>query len=123
MNARGMSASSASTRAAAKASPMYKNDSWDLVDAKKEGKPMAAVPVEELPPEMQKLNEKERDEFVANKAKERAEIQSKISKLNAEREQYVQSELKKRAKDGAKTMDDALIESAKGQAEKAAFSF
>lgn len=120
-NAAGVSASSASTRAAAKASAMYKNDSWDLVDAKKEGKPMA--PAAELPAEMQGMNEKQREEYVAGKAKDRADLQAKITKLNSEREAYVQTEMKKRATAGAKTMDDALIESAKSQAEKAAFSF
>lgn len=117
-NAMGMSAGSLSTRAAAKASAMYKNDDWDLVDAKKEGK---AVRAEELPAELQGLDEKQRDAFIAKKAEERAAIQKQIAKLSAEREQYVQSELKKRAKDGAKTMDDALIESARTQATKAAF--
>lgn len=122
-NAQGMSASSASTRAAAKASPMYTNEDWDLVDAKKGGKSVGTLSAGELPEEMKNMNAKEREQFVEAKAKQRAEIQAKISKLNAERDQYVQAEMKKKASDGAKTMDDALIESAKGQAEKAAFSF
>lgn len=122
-NAQGMSASSMSTRAVAKASPMYRNGDWDLVDAKKDGKPMKAIAPEELPAELRGLDEKQRDEFVEKKAKERAEIQAKIAKVSAEREQYVQGEMKKRAKDTTKSMDDALIESARGQAEKADFAF
>jgi hypothetical protein len=122
-NAMGMSASSMSTRAAAKASPMYRNSEWDLVDAKKDGKPMAAIAAEELPAEMRGLNEKQRDEFVEKKAKERADLQAQIAKVSAEREQYVQGEMKKRTKDTSKSMDDALIESAKGQAQKADFAF
>ncbi len=122
-NAQGMSPSSMSTRTAAKASAMYRNGDWDLVDAKKEGKPMKAIAAEELPAEMKGMNEKERDAFVEQKAKDRADIQAKIAKVAADRETYVQAEMKKRTKDGSKTMDDALIESARGQAEKANFAF
>ncbi len=122
-NAMGMSASSMSTRAAAKASPMYRNSDWDLVDAKKEGKPMKAIAADELPAEMKGMNEKEREAFVEKKAAERAQLQAQIAKVSAEREAYVQNELKKRAMDSSKTMDDALIESARGQAEKADFAF
>lgn len=35
----------------------------------------------------------------------------------------MQNEMKKRAKDTTKSLDDALIESARGQAEKADFAF
>ncbi|MFO0596853.1 MAG: vWA domain-containing protein [Myxococcaceae bacterium] len=122
-NAQGMSASSLSTRAAAKASPMYRNDSWDLVDAKKGGKGLGGIAAEELPPEMKAMNEKEREAYVDQKAKQRTEIQAQISKLSAERDQYVQAEMKKRAAEGSKSMDDALIESAKTQAQKADFAF
>ena len=119
-NSAGLSASSMSTRAAAKASPMYRNGDWDIVDAKKEGKAIAA---EEMPAELRNLNDKERDAFIAKKAEERAALQKQIGQLAAEREQFVQGELKKRAKDTTKSMDDALIESAKSQAQKADYAF
>lgn len=121
-NAAGMSASSMSTRAAAKASVNYQNGDWDLVDARKAGKPMAAVPKEELPAEMQKMNDSERETFVAEKSAERTKLQAQIQKLSTERDTFVAGELKKKAKDGSKTMDDALIESARTQAEKADFA-
>lgn len=122
-NAEGMSASAASTRAAAKASAFYDNSGWDLVDAKKKGAKVADMPAEALPAPMQKMDAKEREKYVEEKSKERAELQAQIAKLSQERDAYVQSELKKRAKDAPKTMDDALIESAKAQAAKAAYSF
>ncbi|MEW5743691.1 MAG: vWA domain-containing protein [Myxococcota bacterium] len=122
-NAQAMSASAASTRAAAKASAMYDNAGWDLVDAKKKGESIATMPAAALPPEMQKMDPKEREAFVEQKAKERAEIQAQIAKLSKERDEYVQAELKKRARDATKTMDDALLESAKAQAEKMDYSF
>lgn len=122
-NAEGMSASAASTRAAAKASAFYDNSGWDLVDAKKKGAKVADMPTEALPAPMQKMDAKEREKYVEEKSKERAELQAQISKLSQERDAYVQNELKKRATDSTKTMDDALIESAKSQAEKADYSF
>jgi hypothetical protein len=119
-NAGGLSASSMSTRAVAKASPMYRNGDWDIVDAKKEGKAVAA---DEMPAELKNLNDKERDAFISKKGEERAELQKQIGRLAAERETFVQNEMKKRAKDTTKSMDDALIESAKSQAEKADYAF
>lgn len=122
-NAAGMSAGSLSTRAAAKASAMYKNDDWDLVDAKKEGKKVSAMPADALPAEMRGMDEKEREAYVDQKAKERAELQAKITRLSAERDAYVATEMKKRAKDSTKSMDEALLESAKAQAAKADYAF
>jgi hypothetical protein len=119
-NAGGMSASSMSTRAAAKASPMYRNGDWDVVDAKKEGK---AIATEDMPAELKNLNEKERETFIAKKAEERANLQKQIGKLAAERDSFVQAEMKKRARDTTKSLDDALIESARGQAQKADYAF
>lgn len=122
-NAAGMSAGSLSTRAAAKASAMYQNEDWDLVDAKKEGKKLGAIAAEELPAEMKGMNEQEREAFVEKKAKEREALQAQIKKVAAERDAYVATEMKKRAKDSTKSMDEALLESAKAQAAKADYAF
>ncbi len=121
-NAAGMSGGSLSTRAAAKASAMYVNSDWDLVDAKKEGKKLGEIAPDALPAEMRGMNEQEREAFVAQKAKDRAALQGKITKLAAERDAFVASELKKKAKDSSKTMDEALLESAKAQAAKADYA-
>ncbi len=122
-NAAGMSMGALSTRAASKASAFYDNEDWDLVDAKKKGKKLEELKPAELPEEMQAMDPKERDEFVEKKSKERAEIQAKIAKLAKDREAFVQAESKKRAETAGKTLDDALIESAKAQATKAEYSF
>ncbi len=119
-NAAGVSASSMATRAKAKASAAYDNSAWDLVDAKKDGKRMSD---DELPAEMQKMNPQEREAFIAQKAKDRADLQARISKLSADRDAYVAAEQKKHATEGAKTLDDALLESARSQATKQAYSF
>ncbi|MBX7096901.1 MAG: VWA domain-containing protein [Myxococcaceae bacterium] len=123
-NAMGMSASSGATRAAAKASVAYDNSDWDLVDAKKKGKvDLKAMPVEALPAPMKAMKPEEREAYVAQKDSERAEIQKKIQALSAQRDAYIATESKKRAKAGDKSMDEALLESAKAQGGKQAYQF
>lgn len=123
-NAQGMSAGSLATRAAAKASAQYNNADWDLVDAKKEGKKVADMPVAALPAPMQAMKPAEREAFVEQKSAERAELQAKIAKLAKDRDSYVSTELKKQAsKPGAKAMDEAVIESATSKAKAANYEF
>lgn len=123
-NAKAMSASSIATRAAAKASVAYDNSDWDLVDAKKKGKvDLKAMPAAALPAPMQAMKPEEREAFVAKKEAERAEIQTKIQALSAQRDAYIATESKKRAKAGDKSMDEALLESAKAQGGKQAYQF
>jgi hypothetical protein len=121
-NALGMSMSSGSARIATKASAAYDNAEWDLVDAKKKGKLDAIAPAA-LPAPMQAMKPEERKAFVEQKEKERAELTKKIQAVSAERDAFVAKELAKKAKDGTKTLDDALLESAKTQGAKAAYSF
>ncbi len=119
-NAANLSASSIATRAGSKASALYRNSEWDLIDARKEGK---AVPTAELPQELKQLSENEREAFLAKKTQERTTLQQQIAKLSAERERAIASELKNRAQNSSKSMDDALIESARAQAQKAKYVF
>jgi hypothetical protein len=122
-NAKEVSAEVASQRAMSKASANYGNADWDLVDAKKGGKDVSKMDAAALPPPMQQMKPAEREAFVEQKAKERADLQQKIQTLSQEREKYVQDELKKRASSNAPaTMDTAVINSAKAEAKKAAFS-
>jgi von Willebrand factor type A domain len=120
-NAKGASGSSGAMRATAKASAAYSNADWDIVDAKKEGR--AAPAPAQLPAAMQKMSEPEREAFVATKAKERADIQGKIQKLTQEREAFVVNARKKAPATPGKTLDDAMIDSAKVQGTKQNFSF
>ena len=61
----------------------YCNDGWDLVDAIKNGKcKLEEVKTEDLPADMQKLDQAGRKAKVAEAAKQREEIQAKILKLN-----------------------------------------
>lgn len=123
-NAVAASPSSGAMRAKAKGSASYKNSNWDLVDAKDDGLALAAVPAASLPAEMKDMSVPERERFVAGKSAKRAELQAEIAKVSAERDAFVASEMKKQAEVvGPKTMDEALLDSARVQAKKKAFAF
>jgi hypothetical protein len=109
-------------RSVAKASKNYKNASWDLVDAEKEGK----VKVEELeedalPEEMKKMTKKERKEYLQKKKTEREKLQKRINELRKKRDKYVAEKRKKMS--GEQTLDEAIIEAVKQQAKKKKYKF
>ncbi len=114
----------ATQRAVAKSSVNYNNSSWDLVDAVKESKvDLGKLERDQLPAELQSLSQEELKARVDNAAKRRAELQGEIQKLNKEREAYVAEEMKKQAADGEKTLDQALVETARSQASKLGYEF
>ena len=109
-------------RSIAKASPNYRNTTWDLVDAAKEKDfKVTSLKAEELPAEMQKMNDEERKTFIEKNAKERAQLQAKINQLNTEREKFVAQRMKEGA--GANTLDAVVISAIHEQAEKRNFAF
>lgn len=104
-------------RAVAKASTAYNNASWDLVDAKKEGKvDVDKLKEEEMPAEMRTMTPAERSTYVEAKRKQREEIQAKIRKLQAERDQYVATQKKGAA--ARDTLDEAILDSTREAAGK-----
>lgn len=122
-NATAAAPGSFSQRAVAKASGLYRNDSWDLVDAEKAGKKkLESVDKKDLPKEMQAMSKEEARAYVDTKAKARADLQAKIQKLNAEREKFVAAKRKElEAKGGAKTLDAAMVETLRTQAKGKGF--
>jgi len=109
-------------RAVAKASANYQNANWDLVDAAKDKSfSVKSVKAEELPAEMQKLNEAERGAYIEKKSKERTDLQTKINQLNAEREKYVAAQMKSQS--GTNTLDSAIIGAIREQGQKRSFKF
>jgi hypothetical protein len=108
---------SATTRAVSKASRLYDNSGWDLVDGSKKGAvKLDDLKDEELPAELKGKSVEERKAIVDAKAKERAELQARIQKLQAEREKFVAEKQRAAASEGADTLDKAIIESASKQA-------
>ena len=108
-------------RIASKASKIYDNRKRDLVDAAEadEGS-IAKLEKNKLPAEMQKMNLEERKKFIAQKAKERKQIQEEIKKVAKEREAHLSKELAKlgNAKD---TFGDAICEAVDVQLAKKGF--
>ena len=91
---------------------------WDLVDGTKKGAvKLDEMKDEDLPAELKGKSKAERQAFVDAKAKERAEIQGSIQKLQAEREKFVTEKQKAAASAaGGDTLDKAIIDSASKQA-------
>ncbi|MEK7706943.1 MAG: VWA domain-containing protein, partial [Verrucomicrobiota bacterium] len=109
-------------RSVAKASANYRNSAWDLVDAAKEQSfDIAKVKKEELPAEMQKMNAEERKAYIEKNSQERAQLQTKITQLNIEREKYVAQRMKEVA--GTNTLDAVVITAIREQGQKRNFQF
>jgi hypothetical protein len=110
-------AGSAPTRAVSKASRLYDNSGWDLVDGTKKGAvKLDELKEEELPAELKGKSAPERQAIVDAKAKEREEIQAKIQKLQSERQKFLAEKQKAAAAEGGDTLDKAIIDSATKQA-------
>ena len=103
-------------RAVSKSSRMYKNATWDLVDAyeKKDFK-VAELRKSDLPKELKGKTEKEITAYIVEKKKERTAIQKEIMALNVKREAYL-SKNKKEDSEGA--LENAMFGAIKRQAAK-----
>jgi hypothetical protein len=109
-------------RAVNKASALYCNGAWDLVDACKEKTvDLTKLKKEELPAEMQKMNDTERKTYVEAKTTERAKLQSQINQLNVERSKYVEEQMKKNSQ--TNTLDQVMITAIREQATKRNYRF
>lgn len=107
-------------RTLSKSTGYYRNPSWDLVDAIEDG--VAAyegLNVADLPEELQGLDPDAIEEFVEDKATQRQNIQTKLAKLRADREEFLtaQGELS-----GDATLRRALLLSLREQATAAGFT-
>ena len=121
-NASIMGAGALVQRSVAKVSKLYENSGWDLVDAVEEGEvELEEVSEKELPEEMQKMNKKEREEYIEKKKKDREKIQKRIKKLSAERTKYVEKQREKMTQ--RTTLDSVIIKAIRDQAEKKNFEF
>ncbi|MCH7723871.1 MAG: VWA domain-containing protein [Bacteroidetes bacterium] len=108
-------------RTVTKSSTQYKNDSWDLVDAKKEGKvKINELEDDELPEVMKNMSTKEREVYVEKMAKQRKEIQETINKLNEERRKYISDKIVE-GKDN--TLDAAMLRMIREQAAEKNYEF
>jgi len=108
-----------SKRAITKSSSYYKNSKWDLVDALEEGEvteeQIASMDEAALPQEMKAMSAEKKKQYVAEKAKKRAELKQEIKGLSEARKAYV-AEMKKKQIESAPSMSDALTAAIKKQA-------
>jgi hypothetical protein len=114
---------SATTRAVSKASRLYDNSNWDLVDGTKKGAvKLEALKDEDLPEELKGKSVEERKAVVAAKEKERTELQARIQQLSQERQKYLAGKQKEAAAEGTDTLDKALLQSIRTQAGAQSFT-
>jgi hypothetical protein len=109
-------------RAKTKASANYSNSAWDLLDAVREKKlELSTAKDSELPEDLRKLAPAARADYVAEKQKEREQLQAQIRQLTAERDQYVAQQQKAAGPD--QRLDQAVTRAIREQAAKKAFVF
>ncbi|HZE96318.1 MAG TPA: vWA domain-containing protein [Planctomycetota bacterium] len=112
-------APAAAARVTAKASGVYNNATWDLVDAAKEKEfDLKRVKTEELPPEMQKMTPEERQAHLEKRSKERETLQKEITKISTERARFIDGEMKKRNLTADQSFDEAVRRTIQEQAAK-----
>jgi hypothetical protein len=125
-NAASSGAPVAAARAAAKGTTVYRNDEWDLVDARRHGvKDVKKIPSAELPKPMQSMTPVEREQFVEEKSAERDKIQKRIAELSQKRDEFIAKKRKERAHDtnDALGFDDAMTSTIKTEAQKKGLAF
>jgi len=100
-------------RAVSKSSRIYKNESWDLVDAEK-GKAFDYAKIDKttLPAHLQDKSAVELKKYVAEQSKKRSAIQKEIQALNLKRNAFVRNQ----QKETSTGLESALINAIKKQA-------
>jgi hypothetical protein len=115
--------STAASRAECKASGVYRNGAWDLVDARQaDDFDWAAIAEDDLPQALRGLSVEERDASLAELQAQREGIQAQIRSLSVERQRFVQAELERQG--GAeRSLDTAMLRAIQAQAETCGLRF
>jgi hypothetical protein len=111
-------------RAVSKASGLYRNADWDLVDRLKDDPKfdVAKVPEAELCDEMKKMKPAQRVAHVKKKLAQREAIQKEIAELSKKRVEYLRQALKKNEKQGDRAFDEAVRAALRDQARRKGFT-
>jgi hypothetical protein len=112
--------SSAAKRVAVKSQKgVYRNESWDLVDAETE-KPgsVAKIPKTALPKDLQNKSTAELELFVQQTSAQRNTIQKEISNLNTKREAFIKAEKTKSNKTNTPTLETEIEKVIRQQASR-----
>ncbi len=115
-NAAGYSKANAVSRTITKGSHLYKNSSWDLVDAEEEIEDFSydEIKKEDLPDNLKDKSTEELKAYVELQRKERKHIQNEIKTLNKKRREFITTT----EKENSKTLESAMIKAIKKQAKK-----
>lgn len=101
-------------RAVSKSSRLYKNQDWDLVDASDEEEfDLSSIEQKDLPQELREKTAKEIELYIAQKKKERIQIQKEIQELNRKREMFI---AQNQGQDETGELESAMINAIKKQA-------
>ena len=107
-------------RAVSKSSGMYKNSSWDLIDAAEDDEfDVAAVKKEELPKALRDKSKAELTAFIGEKKAERTKIHKEIQELSAKREIYISEH----AQQEKGELESAMLKAIKRQAAGKSFKW
>ncbi len=121
INASSYSKANAVKRTVSKSSHLYKNKSWDLVDAvEQEEVAIEDLKDTSLPEALKGKTKKEIETYVSQKSKERETIKRKIQELNKKRKSYVMEQKKEGAKNG---LENAMVKAIKEQAQRKKYSW
>jgi hypothetical protein len=119
-NAGDYSKANAVSRTITKGSHLYKNSSWDLVDAEaEEGFDYNKLKKEDLPDELKEKTNSQLKVYIAKNRKNREDIQAEIARLNKKRKAYLAS--KQDEKNNG--LESAMIKALKKQAERKNYSW
>ena len=111
-------------RAKSKISAMYKNSSWDLVDALAEGKAdLDELDEAELPAAMRAMDAVGKKNYVVEKTRQRKEITALIKAETESRDDFVAAAKAAAPATEAATMNDALSSAIRKQGEKKNYLF
>jgi len=94
---------------------------WDIISAIESGKMKKSdIKKEELPDELKNMSDEQLSKYIDEKIAQRQKIKQEISRLSQERKKYIE-EIEKQ--NSNKTLDKAIINSLRKQAEKKGYKF
>lgn len=109
-------------RATYKAKAQYRNDSWDLLDATEgDDKKIASLRKEDLPEEMQKMNDSEKKEYLKKLRQERETVKKEILEMDKKIRDFIAEEEKKNPEKN--TLDNVMKQTVTEQAKAKGFEF
>ncbi|WP_027125710.1 vWA domain-containing protein [Gelidibacter mesophilus] len=119
-NAQEYNSANAVSRTVSKSSHLYKNDSWDLVDAHNSNSfKYEDLKDSDLPSELKEKSTEEIKAYVTQKSEERSVIQKNIQNLNEKRRTYILQQ----QKEENNGLENAMINAIKTQAQLKHYSW